>query len=173
MANEVEYFTKWIPVVATLGGATLGFSASLLTTWFNNRAINLRSKDDRNRNRLELIYELLIEVQYDYFLLTKKVMSYSCSGKKISLDKIEKISSSRKLEMIIFLYFPEFKEELKSLENAQELFGREFVKILLISTGDHQLSELQNLTSKVIELNKMVNEKVVEFQQAIITTIQI
>ena len=95
------------------------FSASLLTTWFNNRAAYLRGKDDRNRNRLESIYELLIEIRRDYVLLMGKALFYIHEGMAITVDKNEKIPALSKLEMMVSLYFPDFKKEWKSLESAK------------------------------------------------------
>lgn len=172
MANEVVNLVKWIPVVGTLGGATLGFSASFLTTWFNNREINFRSKDDRNRNRLESIYELLIEIQRDYNSLMMKAIAYAHGGEKIVFDKNEKIPHSIKLEMIISLYFPAFRKQWESLESAKNSFGAELASLMLSPTTNLQLAERQELAGKFVVLEHKVNRSIIEFKQAIVSSIK-
>ena len=171
MISEVESFSKWIPIVGTLGGATLGFSASLLTTWFNNRAAYLRGKDDRNRNRLESIYELLIEIQRDYVLLMGKALFYIHEGMAITVDKNEKIPALSKLEMMVSLYFPDFKKEWKSLESAKNSFGEKLAN-LISSNEKFQLPERQKLALDFVLLEQTINMRVAEFQEAIIRSIR-
>ena len=186
MTNEVESFSKWIPIVGTLGGATLGFSASLLTTWFNNRAINLRSKDDRNRNRLESIYELLIEIQLDYTSLTGKGTMYFVKGDKVIYGEKEKekISPRIKLEMMISLYFPEFRQEWESLKSTLKSSEDDFMLYISTLVASRKLYEIDKSSEAVRkrvmspeflvldQLSDNVNQRVIEFQLAIIRTIQ-
>jgi hypothetical protein len=170
--NEVENFTRWIPVVGTLGGATLGFLASFLTTWFNNREINCRSKDDRIRNRLESIYELLIEIERDYSSLMMKAILCVHSGEKITVDKNDGIPPLIKLEMMVSLYFPEFREEWESLESAKNLFGKELGNLIRISTENRQLSERQKLAGDFAALRQNIDNRIIDFKQTIVRTIQ-
>ncbi|XGV96055.1 MAG: hypothetical protein ACAF41_25370 [Leptolyngbya sp. BL-A-14] len=160
------------PVLGTLGGATLGFLASSLTTWFNNREIKFRSKDDRTRNRLESIYEILVKIQQDYISLMLKAIAYIHGGEKIAFDKNEEIPSSIKLEMMISLYFPEFKEKMKPLEIAKDLFGKELASLMLGSTENLRLSEKQELAGKFVVLQSKVDKSIIEFQKAIISSIK-
>jgi hypothetical protein len=163
---------SWLPIVGTLSGAAIGFFGSSLTTWFNNREIKSRSEDDRTRNRLESIYELLIEIKIDYSSLMVKAITYAHGGEKIVVDRNEKISPLVKLEMIVSLYFPVFHEKWKSLENAKNLFGEEFASLMLISTQNLQLKERQELAAKFVRLQLKVDKSIMEFQQAIASTIK-
>lgn len=159
-------------MVGTLSGAAIGFFGSSLTTWFNNREIKSRSEDDRTRNRLESIYELLIEIQIEYTSLMGKAIAYAHGGEKIVINRNEKISPLVKLEMIVSLYFPKFHEKWKSLETAKNLFGEELVSLMLISTQNLQLKERQELAAKFVRLQLKVTKSIIEFQQAITTDIK-
>ena len=172
MIDKAESFAKWIPVVGTLGGATLGLSASFITTWFNNREINSRSKDDRNRHRLELIYELLIEIQNEYTsLMTKSILCVHYNEKIIS-EKNEKMPPLIKLEMMVSLYFPEFKEAWESLESAKNSFGEELADLISSPPKNLQLSEKQKRSAKFAVLERLIDKRVIEFQQAIVKSIK-
>lgn len=160
------------PVLGTLGGATLGFLASSLTTWFNNREIKFRGKDDRTRNRLESIYELLVKIQRDYISLMGKAIAYAHGGEKIVFDGNEEIPSLIKLEMMVSLYFPEFKEKMKLLEIAKNLFGKELASLMLGSTKNLPLVEKQELAGKFVVLQSKVDKSIIGFQKAIVSSIK-
>ena len=37
MSEAASEMSKWIPIVGTLGGAVVGFLASFVNAWFNQR----------------------------------------------------------------------------------------------------------------------------------------
>jgi hypothetical protein len=113
-----------------------------------------------------------IEIESDYSSLMMKAISYVHEGKKITVDKNERMPPLIKLEMMVSLYFPEFREEWESLESAKNSFGEELANLILISTENLQLSERQKLAGKFAVLRQIVDKRVIEFKQTIVRTIQ-
>lgn len=73
---------------------------------------------------------------------------------------------------MISLYFPEFKEKMKPLEIAKDLFGKELASLMLGSTENLRLSEKQELAGKFVVLQSKVDKSIIEFQKAIISSIK-
>jgi hypothetical protein len=56
---------NWIPVIATLSGAAIGLLASFLIAYFNKSSDERKAKSDRDRSRIEKIYEILIVIKME------------------------------------------------------------------------------------------------------------
>ena len=66
MSEAAQRCQSGSQVVGTLGGAVVGFLASFVNAWFNQRKAEISGKESRERQRLEEIYRALIDIQRDY-----------------------------------------------------------------------------------------------------------
>jgi hypothetical protein len=69
MTTELSQFSKWIPVISTLCGASVGLLGVFGTAHFNQAHGRKIVKEDRERKKLEEVYVALVEIDRDYTTL--------------------------------------------------------------------------------------------------------
>ncbi|MBL0699631.1 MAG: hypothetical protein JJV92_01965 [Desulfosarcina sp.] len=84
---ENSQITPWIPVIATLCGALFGLFASFAIAYFNKSTEDRKDKDDRNRKRLEKIYELVISSKSGTAMQMAHLFNWIHSEMPIPVDK--------------------------------------------------------------------------------------
>ncbi|ENA26414.1 hypothetical protein HMPREF1487_09667 [Pseudomonas sp. HPB0071] len=123
--DKVNGVVSWVPVIATLVGAGLGFLASFLTTYYNQNAARQTAKNQRDRERIEALYRL-IEVAKIELSRDQKNALYASDGlyNEISYSPVKEgeLSPFVEIEMLIDLYFPSLKEKHQQFDNSRSEF---------------------------------------------------
>jgi hypothetical protein len=164
--------TDWIPVIGTLSGALIGLIASSLIAYFNKFSQENSLKNERNRHRLERIYELLISIKIEKGKDLGKAISWIHYNEPISHNKIDGIPPLVELEMLVKLYFREFEPSRTTLMKSIQNFSKEFIDCSFGSHKEKPLEAKQKDSEKFINLNEKIEKDIYAFQEQISKTIK-
>lgn len=159
--------SPWIPVIGTLLGALVGLGASFFIAAFNKKTQELSAKDDRNRKRIERIYELLITIKMDYGRNLGEIINWIHYGIPIQEKGIKEVPPLVELEMHINLYFPELKETHKEFVAHIHAFGKIFMESRFLDHKNLPLTKKQSETEKFIASSEVIESKVAAYQEKI------
>lgn len=123
--DKVNGVVSWVPVIATLVGAGLGFLASFLTTYYSQKSVRQAAKEQRDRERIEALYRL-IEVAKKELSHDQANAIYASNGlyNEISHSFVKEgeLSPFIEIEMLVDLYFPSLKEKHRHFDNSRSAF---------------------------------------------------
>ena len=159
--------SPWIPVISTLLGALFGLGASFFIAKFNKNAQELSAKNERNRKRIEKIYELLITIKMEYGKNLGEILSWIHYGTPIPEKEIKEIPPLVELEMLINLYFPELKETHKEFLSHIHGFGKIFMESRFLSYKNEPLAKNNQSLKKFIISSGVIESKVAAYQKKI------
>ena len=128
MTNTVNSITQWIPIVGTLLGAGIGFAASFFTTKFNKDKDERLSRESRDRDRVEKIYQLLVTINAENGTRMAMALNSIHHAKPILQKDTENFPPLLELEMLINLYFPSMEIQRQSLITEIQSFGAKYVE---------------------------------------------
>lgn len=105
--------SPWIPVIATLLGAGLGFGGSFAVAKYNRSIEQQNERENRERKRIERSFELLVLIDLECGNLMFSCLKWVNSGEPMKDDQKLEIPPMIELKMIVDLYFHELSVGVK------------------------------------------------------------
>jgi len=167
MSEAASEMSKWIPVVGTLGGAVVGFLASFVNAWFNQRKAEISGKESRERQRLEEIYRTLFDIRRDYQIILNHIIEKIHDEKPIETLPSTDMPPISKLEMLVDLYFPGLKDAHNDFVTAKNTFGQEYASVVIRSFKAETPETKQRLCGKVATLYEYIDDRLTAIQHRI------
>jgi hypothetical protein len=138
--NMSATLSPWIPLIGTLLGALFDLGASFFIATFNKNAQELSAKNERNRKRIERIYELLITIRMECGKNSVKFLTGFIT-EPIPEKEIKEIPPLVELEMLVNLYFPERKEMHKEFLFHMHNFWKMFMESRFLNYKNEPLTK--------------------------------
>lgn len=157
--------SQWLPVVGTLLGATIGFVGGLLNSWFTQRSKESTEKEGRERNRLEKLYETLIEIRMNYQGLLGDMINKVQFGTQGVVKAPSGIPPLIKLDMVIHMYFSSLNDAYKQFLAVKDRAGDAWGKNLMTSFANEPLQVKQRICSEYMTLFKELDDEISNLQQ--------
>jgi hypothetical protein len=170
-AGQVCSSLAWLPVIGTLLGAIVGFAASFLVAWFNQRKSEEIARGDRRRVRLEELYRTLIEIRKDYQATLSQAFSKVHSNTPMSTTSYTSIPPIINAEMLVNLYFPELITCFKHFEAVKNAFGSQLADAIIVNTSSLSLDKKQKLCGSFLDSFQKIDASITAFQVEISRTI--
>ncbi len=167
MTPEVSEISKWIPVIGTILGAIVGFLASFFIVFYNQRRVALVAKEDRMRQRLEDLYRTLIFVNNDYTEHIGQMINKVHHNVPITVQKPVDIPPLIKVEMLVNLYFPEFKAIYGEFENEKDEFGKLYADTIGSNYQSSSLENKQKICGAFVSRYKTLSNKIERLKESI------
>jgi hypothetical protein len=168
MATITSTLTTLLPII--LGGL-IGFLASFVTSHFGHSRAQKTLTEERTRERLEDLYKTLIQVSRMSSEHYGQAISHVHFAEKIEQRTIDEFPPHAKLEMLVGLYFKDFKSLHKNFANAQEKFSMKYVEIVTKNFSSESSNEKKSvctdLTKLDIALEKTIKEMRVRISEEI------
>lgn len=143
---EPSSISNWIPVIGTLSGAAIGLLASFLIAYFNKSSDERKAKSDRDRSRIEKIYEILISIKMERGKDFGRILNWIHHAVPIASDEESGMPPIVQLNMLINLYFPDLKPEQKKLMDAIHQYGKASLEARRTDYRKSELAEKQNIS---------------------------
>lgn len=144
--------SSWIPVVGTLLGAAVGFVGGLFNTWLTQRNRESTDRESRERDRLENLYETLIEIRMDYQGILGQMISKVHFNTQGAPKEYSGIPPLIKLDMAIHMYFPNLAEAHKQFVVVAEPFGKKWAENLSTSFSGEPIETKQRICGEYVKL---------------------
>ncbi|MFZ2629469.1 MAG: hypothetical protein WAX67_11405 [Rugosibacter sp.] len=157
--------SQWLPVVGALLGATLGFLGGLLNLQLTHKNKESAERESRERNRLESLYETLVEIQMDYRGLLGEMISKVHFNTPPKPREYSGIPPLIKLDMVIHMYFPGLVEAHKKLASALEPLGQKLAENISTSFSGHSTQEKQKICGEYLTLIKEISSEISNLQR--------
>lgn len=169
---QIATAPSWIPVVAAISGALVGFGASFITAYFNQSKAANESKEQRKREKLESIYVVLINIKSDYQTKVADVINKVHYGKSIEPKSYEAIPPLINLEMLVHLYTPELNGSYLELEKSKDVVGKLYADILMSDFTNKSKDQKQKICGEYVQLTENVLKAVEKMQREIAAIIK-
>lgn len=166
MSDETN-ISQWIPVLGTLGGALLGFFASFFTALFTKSREAKQQREERNRQRIERIYELLIVITRENRKMFVDVIKWVDWAKPIKLETYEGIPPLIELEMLVSLYFNELESQRQRLMSSVQEFGGRFINVQSEDFRPKDKTYKQQVAGEFFVMNRKVNNEIEAFKSMV------
>ncbi len=164
--------TQWLPMIGTLAGATIGFVGVLISLWFTQKNREKSEQENRERARIEDLYEILIEVRVSYQKtlggMIKKVMYSTIENEKENTG----IPPLIKLEMLMHMYFPNLDDEYQQFIKAKNLFGEQLAKNLTTSFNSESHETKKAINSQYLNAYNELDNKISAIQKKLASIIK-
>lgn len=158
--------SQLLPVVGTLLGATIGFVGGLLNSWLTQRGKESTEREGRERNRLESLYETLLEVRMSYQGMLGDMINKVHSGTQAVVKAPSGIPPLIRLDMVIHMYFPSLNEAYKQFVAVKDRFGDAWGKnFMAASFANEPLDMKQKICSEYWALFKELDNEISNLQQ--------
>jgi len=171
-ANNVSSLTQWVPVIGTLAGVFLGFIASFLIAIYNKSTERRDSKEERERKRLERIYELVIEINTERGTEMGNAINWIHYSTPIKENESKDISPIIELEMITKLYFPSLDSNRKEFINKVQKFGTKYFETRFAKWQNETKEKKQEVSGVLVSLNKEINDESEKMKIALVKLIK-
>lgn len=113
--SALPFLKEIMPLITTLTGALIAFFASFLSAKFTKDRESKLALESRDRERIEKIYRLLIEINKDEFYSMDRCIQYIHYGKKMVDKNVSDFPPLIEVEMLIRLYMPKIEEDYERL----------------------------------------------------------
>ncbi|MBW3225139.1 hypothetical protein SAMN04487880_1450 [Marinobacter sp. es.042] len=160
-------FAQWVTIAGTLGGATLGFAASFFTTWYSRRSESREQREERDRKRLEKIYELLVVLSQENGQKFMEAVNYIHYARRPLPSETEGIPPLVELEMLTSLYFKNLVPLKNNIVGATHEFSKEYVDALNTDYRSKDLKEKQKVSGELFNLSESLKKEIDQFKVAI------
>ena len=157
--------SSWIPVVGTLLGASVGFVGGLFSLWLTNKNRESAERENRERVRLESLYETLIEIRIDYQSILGQIISKVHFNTPGTPKEYSGIPPLIKLDMMIHMYFPSLTEVHKQFVSTAEPFGKKWVVNISTSFSSEPIETKQRICGEYVSLFKELDCEISNLQQ--------
>lgn len=167
MSDHLCSWLSWMPVLGTLLGATLGFAASFVVAWFNQRKSELTAKSDRRRTRLEELYRTLVEIRKDYQGTLHQIFAKVHDNTPIAASTHVGVPPIINVDMLVKLYFPELADCFNKFDVAKNVFGSQLADAIVVNTTSLLKKEKQVICSKFLNSYEKIDNSITYFQKEI------
>lgn len=162
--TETSSISNWIPIIGTLSGAVIGLLASFIIAFFNKSTDERKAKNDRDRSRIEKIYELLITLKMERGSDFGKILSWIHHAVPIANKEESGIPPIVELGMLINLYFPDLKEEQEKLISAIHKYGEASLEARHTDYRKKDLNEKQKISGILFTMQGKIEKEVNSLQ---------
>lgn len=157
--------SSWIPVIAALLGATVVFVGNLINLQFTNKHKVRLEREDRERDRLESMYEILIAIRIDYQGMLGQVISKVHFDTPINPKEYSDTPPIIRLNMVIHMYFQSLSEAHKQFVSAQEAFGEKYAANISTSFVKESTEAKQRICGEYAKLFKEIDSEISKLQK--------
>lgn len=157
--------SQWLPVVGTLLGATIGFVGGLFNLRLTNKNRESAERESRERDRLERLYETLIEIRIDYQGTLGQMISKVHFDTPAILKEQSGIPPLIKLDMMIHMYFPDLVEAHKKFVSVAEPFGASLAVNISTSFFGEPIKVKQRICGEYTNHFKGIDDEISNLQQ--------
>lgn len=164
---EASSINNWIPVIGTLSGAAIGLLASFLIAYFNKSSDERKAKSDRDRSRIEKIYELLISIKMERGKDFGRVLNWIHHTVPIANDEVSDIPPIVELDMLINLYFPDLKTEQEKLMGAIHKYGKSSLEARQTDYRKKTLAEKQSASGTLLNMQGSIENEIKSMQECL------
>lgn len=145
MANE---WTQWIPVIGTLAGTALGAGATYAVNAFNQGKTTQQAREQRDRERLEEVYRLLIQIEREYISMWGQALKKLTMNVEFESYESEGMPPLLRLEMLVKLYHADdLSSEYEAFENEQNNLGTIYGTIAFGAKTEYSSDEMINIVT--------------------------
>ncbi|EGR0063637.1 TPA: hypothetical protein I7753_22165 [Vibrio vulnificus] len=143
MIGNTAEISIWIPLISVLCGGSIALTSTFLNAWYTKDRESTYAKEQRDRDRLERIYRLLIST-------TEWAVSSFRKELRGSQEKSDDIESKPlvELNLLVNLYHKELNQSYNKLQVAVS----EYVSYLISYNLDSKV-EIDREKLKVLHLN--------------------
>lgn len=164
--------SQWLPVVGTLLGATIGFVGGLFNSWFTQRSQDNAERDGRERERIEKLYETLIEIRMIYQRMHTDMIAKVHFGQEPSMVETSGIPPLVKLDMVIHMYYPKLTDAHKSFLAIKERFGAKYANNLISSFSSEDPEVKKKICSEYMELYSELSHEISNLQRLLASMVK-
>lgn len=168
MAAEVNSVTQWIPVIGTLLGAGIGFAASFINSKFNKAKEETLDRDNRNRERVEKIYRLLVTVNSERVTEMGEALNSIHNAIPIKEKTIQGFAPLIELEMLIKLYFPSLESQRLDLMKVVQEFSAKYFEFRFKDYRNESIEKRQKDSGVLVALSSKVDDQVKTMQKNLV-----
>lgn len=156
-----------MPVVTTIIGVLIGFFESVAMAFFNKRLNSEEAKEGRDRERLEKVYQLLLDISSEYKSSFSKVIGKVHENLPITSEQNDSKPPLIQLEMLVKLYHPYLVESHSDLVKTKDVIGVLFTKALVTGFEGKSLDYKQQFCGKYLDLIHELDQKIENMQNEI------
>lgn len=165
--------SNWIPVIGTLLGAVTGLGGGLLISRQTNKYKIIFEKENRERIRIESLYETLTEIRKDYQgSLGNMISKVHYDSANASKNEHSGTPPLVKLDMLLHMYFPSLTEPHKQFIAAKEHFGNKMAENLTTSYSEKTLEEKQKVCGEYVKLFSALDNEISNLQQKLVNIVK-
>lgn len=162
---SLNVISQLLPVVGTLLGSTIGFVGGLFIMWLTNKNRESAERESRERDRLERLYETLIEIRIYYQGILGQMISKVHFNTPPTSKEYSGIPPLIKLDMVIHMYFPGLVEAHKKFVSIAEPFGAKWAENISTSFSGEPIEVKQKICGEYIRLFKEMDSEISNLQQ--------
>jgi len=155
----------WISVIGTLLGATVGFVGGLFNLRLTNKNKESAERENRERDRIESLYETLIKIRMFYQDILGKMMNKVHFNTPGTPKEYSDIPPLIKLDMVIHMYFPSLAEAHKKFVSVAEPFGKKWGENMSTSFSGEPTETKQRICGEYMRLFMELNREISNLQQ--------
>ena len=126
----MQEYNILIPVISGLFGTIIGFATTFFTVWWTAKNKEKIAREYRKRQSLKDIYEVFINIHYEYIEMLAKCTNKICFFKTFTLSPPKSIPSVKTAEMLVKLYGSDFTKLWGKFEKSKNDFSVNVIKIM-------------------------------------------
>ena len=157
--------SQWLPVVGTLLGATIGFVGGLFNLRLINKNKESAERENRERDRLERLYETLIEIRIYYQGTLGQMISKVHFNTPGTPKEYPGIPPLIKLDMVIHMYFQGLVEAHKKFVSVAEPFGAKWAENISTSFSGEPIEVKQRICGEYAKLYREIDGEISNLQK--------
>lgn len=168
MTAEVSEITQWIPVIGTLLGTGIGFAASFVNSRYSKSKDETLSRENRDRERVEKIYRLLVTVNSDRINEMSEAIKSIHNATSIKEKNFQDFPPLLELEMLIKLYFSTLDPDRLVLMKHITNFGVKYLEFRFKDYQNESLEKRQIDSGILFSLNSKIDSQVKLMQASLV-----
>ena len=158
--------SQLIPVVGAVLGAAIGFFGALANTWLAQKNKEIAERQDRERIRIENLYETLLEIRKSYSATLEKMISKVHFGPQEVVPEANPsgISPLIRLDMLIRLYFPNLNETYKQFVVVKDRFSEALGNNIITIFTSKSETEKKEICGKYLIIFQQLDNEITNLQ---------
>jgi hypothetical protein len=172
MTTEVNIITQWIPVVGTLLGTSIGFAASFFTSRYNKVKDEVSSRENRDRERVEKIYQLLVKINSERAQEMGEAINSIHHATPIKDKDLQGFPPLLELEMLIKLYLPSLESQRLELIVIVQTFGKKYFEFRFKDYKKESLEKRQKDSGVLVNLSLKIDDQVKLMQKNLVNHVK-
>jgi hypothetical protein len=169
-AETTSTIAIFIPIIF---GGLIGFLASVATSYFGHNRTQKALIEDRTRARLEELYKTLVKISREVSSKNGEALSHVHFSTKIEKRELEDFPPHFNLEMLVGLYFKDFKELHNRFTKAQDNFILKYIDIVGQNFSSKSEEEKKSICTELAKLEMVLDAVIMAMQAKICETIEI